>query len=131
MRGAKVLYLLTVIFLVGGLWAVIRTGSTLRAPYDLSGVWTLGDRSMRISQSGRFLWLRNDGEPERRLTFVREELGPEGGWVEFAEGSDTLRVEIPRSDARSTTQPSVYRMTYRGISGLVTHHPRQAEGAGH
>jgi hypothetical protein len=131
MRAAKLLYLLTVIFLVGGLWAVILLGSTLRAPYDLSGVWTLGDRSMRISQSGRFLWLRNDREPERRLTFVGEELGSTGGWVEFADGSDTLRVEIPPSDAHSTTRPGVYRMTYRGISALVTHHRRDMEGTGY
>ena len=114
MSRATAVYLCMLAALVGGLWAVLRLGSGLRAPPDLSGRWELqpldpagperpaGEerlgRSARVDQSGRFF--RVEFERGRVLNLrllrasavgkgpgrrVRMELG-DGQWTLVADG---------------------------------------------
>jgi hypothetical protein len=66
MNRTTVIYILTAVAFIAGLWGVLRIGSTLRAPMDLSGEWAISlqpldplaldeKRKMVVAQSGRFI----------------------------------------------------------------------------
>jgi hypothetical protein len=67
MSRATVVYIVMLVACVAGLWAILGLGGRLRAPTDLSGVWTVGGEdpsvpkqlgeSVIIEQSGRFVRL--------------------------------------------------------------------------
>jgi hypothetical protein len=68
MNRATLVYILMLVFGVGGLWLILGAGSRLRAPTDLSGVWGVGGEdptvlqalgeTVTIEQSGRFVRLK-------------------------------------------------------------------------
>ena len=81
MNRSTVLYLVMFLALIAGLWGILRIGSRLEPPHDLSGSWSarLIDASpdadplrMEIIQSGQFLTLDLPGAPllKVRLTEV-------------------------------------------------------------
>ena len=63
MRKTQVVYLVTMLTFVAGMWAVLRIGSGLRAARNVAGEWQLNTASqvtklpdrLTIHQSGRFL----------------------------------------------------------------------------
>src|SRR4051794_2122832 len=70
---ATLVYLLTLVACAGGLWFILRVGSELQAPPDLSGTWEISPndsaaaaappnadlgRTMVVEQSGRYLQVR-------------------------------------------------------------------------
>ena len=68
------LYLVMLAVLVGGTWTILRAGSSLRPPTDISGPWILTDDpsgSLVIRQSGRFVRLSLDGGSELHLRWTQ------------------------------------------------------------
>jgi hypothetical protein len=76
------IYLVMVVALAGGLWAVLAIGSTLHAPVDLAGRWELSPSNapgrfgteMTIEQSGEFFQIYFDRGP--RLDLKLKEQKP-------------------------------------------------------
>jgi hypothetical protein len=68
MSRATLVYILMLVAGVGGLWLIVRAGSRLVAPTDLSGTWLVGGEDPRaalelggtlaVEQSGRYLRLQ-------------------------------------------------------------------------
>ncbi len=70
MNRAVAVYVAMIVFLVGGLWAILAVGSALEAPTDLSGKWQLSPvgpdawgPGMDVEQSGRFFQIFIEGGP--------------------------------------------------------------------
>lgn len=71
MNRATFIYIVMLAAGVGGLWLIIRLGSGLAAPTDLSGVWGVGGedpaipqvlgQTVHVEQSGRFFRLNFEG----------------------------------------------------------------------
>ena len=67
MSRATLVYILMIVFGVGGVWVILGAGTRLRAPTDLSGAWSVGGEdptvpealgeTVAIEQSGRFIRL--------------------------------------------------------------------------
>jgi hypothetical protein len=63
MRKSQITYVVTMLVFAGGLWAILRIGSHLRAARNIAGEWQIALQSVRatpanrlsIHQSGRFL----------------------------------------------------------------------------
>lgn len=87
MNRSTVLYLVMFLALVAGLWAILRVGSRLEPPHDLSGSWSARpiDASpdadplrMEIIQSGQFLTLDMPGAPLLKVRLTKIERAPDG-----------------------------------------------------
>ena len=67
MSKPTLIYLVMVVVLAGGLWAVLAVGKTLNAPADLAGKWLAhpveGDAAadMTVEQSGRYFQITLKG----------------------------------------------------------------------
>ena len=78
---ATLVYVIMLVACVGGLWGILRVGSGLRAPPDLSGTWEIAPadaavpvaadfgRTMTVDQSGRYLQVRFAGGLAADLRF--------------------------------------------------------------
>jgi hypothetical protein len=99
---STIVYLVMIVVLVGGLWAVLAIGGRLDAPEDLAGTWSIqsakGPVDLNVEQSGRYFELTFGKEPAVDLKRVGSTQGPThlagGKWtVDFAPGdSDDTRV---------------------------------------
>ena len=79
---ATLVYVIMLVACVGGLWLILRLGSGLSAPPDLSGAWEIAPtnagappnadlgRTMVVEQSGRYLQVRFAGGLAADLRFT-------------------------------------------------------------
>lgn len=110
---SSVLYVGTLAMLVAGLWGILRAGSGLRAPADVSGRWriqsgTAPGELILIRQSGRFVRLSVDGGPELELRYA-EPSDAEGGAIAHLAGDGveiTLSALPPEQSAVAPEVPS-------------------------
>jgi hypothetical protein len=82
MSRATVVYIVILVAGVAGLWLIVRMGSTLTAPSDLSGVWGVGGedpalpallgQTVYVEQSGRYLRLNFERGLQVDLELVGE-----------------------------------------------------------
>ena len=82
MSRASAVYIVMLLACVAGLWLIVRAGSGLTAPTDLSGVWRVGGEdpavprllgeTMHVEQSGRFVRLSFERGLQVDLKLVRE-----------------------------------------------------------
>jgi hypothetical protein len=85
---AAVVYLVMVLVLVGGLWAVLAIGAGLEPPQDLAGKWQLSAGTppnglpnslsawgpeMQIEQSGRFFQIFTEHGPKLDLKLTEDD----------------------------------------------------------
>ena len=141
MSRATAVYVCMVVALVGGLWAVLRVGSRLQAPPDLSGRWELqpldpagperpaGEerlgRSVRVDQSGRFFRLEFDRGRVMNLRLLRQSSIGSGPArkvrMELGDGTWTL--------AQPLIQPLFGGLTpQETLSFLLEDEPRDGHG---
>jgi Kef-type K+ transport system membrane component KefB len=93
MRRATIFYIAMILALIGGLWVMVRIGSQMQPPRDVSGAWkieTSDDQAaagsiLRIQQSGKYFHLTFDDGSHLDL-MVRAER------EQFADGSSTLNL---------------------------------------
>ncbi len=87
MRRATIIYIGMVCLLIVGLWVIIRIGSHLRPPHDLSGRWLARPVEaspdseplpMQVTQSGRFLTIELPDLPPLKVIFKEQEFDPSG-----------------------------------------------------
>jgi len=98
---ATLVYILMVVVCASGLWVIVRAGSHLKAPPDLSGEWVvsaspvvagLGD-TMQVEQSGRYLRLTFAGGLVLDLKIVGDFSGET---LHFAGNAWKMTATLPR-----------------------------------
>jgi hypothetical protein len=118
MSRAWIVYIVFFAILIGGLWVILTFGTSLRAPDEMAGDWTvywerapgkMADTTpMRIAQSGRFFTIRFGDGPMYRYTLDRNWLGSRDGrnlWMPLTGTQNRLTLsgaiglgESPRMD---------------------------------
>jgi hypothetical protein len=100
MSRASVVYLVMIVVLVGGLWAILAIGGQLSAPEDLRGRWTPAGPAawpgLTVEQSGRYFELSFDGTAPFGVTAgASGDGGPltldRGPWHVTVEGETDVR----------------------------------------
>ncbi len=142
LRG-YIVYILTFVALVVGLWYVLRVGATLQAPAEIAGEWRVHWETasptgmgyhgvMQIEQSGRFCTLEFDDTRTISLKI-------QGGTV-LGEGDpklpvarlsgDGYQVTLHPTDVRDTVQLEISgRDHHRGLAERLTRTSERAAGA--
>jgi hypothetical protein len=112
MNKATAIYLVVLLLSAAALWLILRAGSNLRAPTDLSGSWEIGGEepatleslgdTVSIEQSGQFFQLRF----ERGLTIDLRLVDATSGGLLFAGAKWQLNAigQIPNG-------PFIFRLT--------------------
>ena len=86
MSRATTVYVVMIVALVGGLWAVLSIGGRLSAPEDLAGRWELSPgQAVSVEQSGKFFQLTFGPDKPVDLTLAKAEpahvqLTGHNGW---------------------------------------------------
>lgn len=87
MNRSTLIYVGMFLVLIAGLWAILRVGSRIEPPHDLSGSWSARpiDASpdadpirMEIIQSGRFLTLQLTNAPTLNVRLKSQDRDPDG-----------------------------------------------------
>ena len=135
MSRATVVYLLMIVALVGGLWAVLAAGGRLVAPEDLGGRWTAvapGGRwsAVSVEQSGEYFELTFGTDPAVPLTLVDQR--PDGG-LTLARGKWRVTVDPPAGPDGPRTfhvdGPAVGGATSDSFTGRLDGRPATAKAA--
>ena len=153
MSRATVVYIVMLAAGIGGLWLIVRLGSTMTAPSDLSGVWGVGGedpaipallgQTVYVEQSGRYLRLNFERGKEVDLKLVSEsrpnpktqsglELRFEGRhWSLAARGSSVAGPLIFQLDGpeRHTFTATRHRPQPDGRGGGLEHREPEAQGS--
>ena len=126
---ATLVYVIMLAACAGGLWLILRVGSELRAPTDLSGAWEISPtdggttapadlgRTMTVDQSGRYLQVRFAGGLTADLRFADDSAAGSQGiqlvgspWRMTAVRRDTgelvVRLDGPQSAEFLARRPS-------------------------
>jgi len=112
---ASVVYVIVLVCMVVGMWLILTFGSVMSAPEDISGDWTLKplffgkDRTLTVSQSGKFVNVRTDSGSviNLKITKIKPIESPTGekllirlsgekcdAELEGAAGSDAFRFRL-------------------------------------
>lgn len=103
MGKAAAFYFTTIFLAIAGLWAIIRYGSTLRPPRDISGRWMMttptngpsdSPMAVELSQSGRYLLVHHPNSKPMSLVLSSTDDNTDKPWrMVFQSGSQQLIIE--------------------------------------
>jgi hypothetical protein len=134
---SRLIYIVSILILAGGLWAVLAAGRHLKAPFALAGEWKRvlpggeGEAgTFAISQSGRFVKLLVPGREPIALQWQDEEAAGSGGKLLHLQGDrQSMRVHMPSDSA---SPGDVFKFELDGqIEAVWTAVRQPADGSAH